>query len=418
MKALFLADAPSLTRQERILYLLVAGFFLTLYMGPFLNNLFIGALFLHTFFVFSTRDRLRTLAARKDLLLVILFYLYNVVSGLMSKDFSEGLGMIQLRVPLLLFPLSVGTWTLKETERDRMLLCFAAVHTLGALACLGGALVQCKVHGWDTQYLYDDALSDLANIQSVYFALMTEIAVFSFIYLLQKGAIKKPVWAYVCLAFLLMFHFMLASRIGLILMYSGLLLFAGWRFFIQTRKWRQGLALVGFLVLCMGAFVCFFPKTLNRFRELEYTNYHYDNHGVESHYNMKVTPDQWNGANIRLAIWKCAWTVSKAHLWTGVPLGDKREVLVQQYRDVHFDFAVQSRRDAHNTYLDVLVTFGIPGLLLFLAAFGVLPLARLARHKEYLGIAVVLVFLISMVTETYIDRSLGCILLGFFVSFF
>jgi len=448
MNALFFAgkSAPAPAKKDKVLYCLAAGFFVTLYMGPVLNNLFIGALFLYSFFVDTTGSRIQVLRGRKDLLLIIAFYLWNAVSAFLSHDLAEGLSMLQLRVPLLLFPLSLGSLRLRETERDRILLCYALVHTLASLACLAGAFVQCRVHGGDTQYLYDDSLSSLVHIQSVYFALMTEIAVFVFIYLLGKGSVLLQVgsgapagtassagyassagdarpfrgawWTYACIAFLLVFHFMLASRIGLILMYSGLLVFAGGYFFIRTQKWRQGLIFVVLLLSCIGGFMLFFPKTLNRFHELEYTDYHYDSHGMESHYNMKVTPDQWNGANIRLAIWNCAWTVAREHLWSGVPLGDKRETLVREYRNVHFDFAVKSRRNTHNTYLDVLVTFGLPGLLLFLAGFAGLPLVRLSGRKEYLGMAVVLVFLASMVTETYIDRSLGCVLLGFFLSVF
>ena len=405
-------------KQEKILYILMAGFFLTLYMGPVLNNIFIGALFLYSFWIGSTG----ALKERKDLWLVIAFYLWNVVSCLLSGNLAEGLSTVQLRLPLLVFPLSVGSWRLKEAVRDRILLCYAVVHTLASLACLAGALVQCRVHGGDTQFLYDDSLSDLAHIQSVYFALMTEIAVFIYIYLLVKQSPlvtgKAALWVYAGIIFLLIFHFMLASRIGLILMYSGVLAFAGWYFFVRTRKWQQGLGLIVLLLVCLGAFMHFFPKTINRFHELEYTDYQYDSHGVESHYNMKVTPDQWNGANIRLAIWKCAWAVAGRHPWSGVPLGDRRDTLVQQYRDVHFDFAAKSRRNTHNTYLDVLITFGIPGLLLFVAGFGVLPLVRLWGRKEYLGMAVVLVFLVSMVSETYIDRSMGCVLLGVFLSVF
>ena len=33
--------------------------------------------------------------------------------------------------------------------------------------------------------------------------------------------------------------------------------------------------------------------------------------GKESHYNMEVTADQWNGANLRMAAWRCGWKAAR-----------------------------------------------------------------------------------------------------------
>jgi len=166
-------------------------------------------------------------------------------------------------------------------------------------------------------------------------------------------------------------------------------------------------------VLCIK----FFPKTLNRFRELEYPTYNFTSEAAESHYNGHLTPDQWNGANIRLAIWKCGWQIAQRHWFTGVQLGDKRARLMETYRDNGFDFAIRNHRNMHNNYLDILCCFGVIGLLIFLAGYVVIPLTKAVQAADWLGTAILLTFAVSMIVESDFDRSLGCLLAGFFFCF-
>ncbi len=100
----------------------------------------------------------------------------------------------------------------------------------------------------------------------------------------------------------------------------------------------------------------------------------------------------------------------------GVPLGDKQDKLVEIYRQQGFSYAVESRRNLHNTYLDVLTNLGIIGLVVFLLGYIVLPLVGSARAKDGLGLFIILSFVVAMVPETWLDRSMGCIMLSFFFS--
>ncbi|TDX01965.1 O-antigen ligase [Dinghuibacter silviterrae] len=374
----------------------------------------------------STRVWAARIWEGKILLLWVALFAWTVLSAALSKNQPEGWSYVVLRLPLMAFPLSVGALRLREQLRDRILLSYALVVTAGCLACLVYAWLQYRHTGY-TAYLYDDSLTELSSVQSVYVALMVEIALFAMGYLRTK---KYSRWLLACMAFLLVFQFMLASRIGLILLYTIALGVALWYYGFQKRRWGRVIAIAA----CMGVIglscVFFFPKTINRFHELAYTGYQYQSNGVESHYDMPVTADQWNGANIRLAVWRCTWDVCRTHLWTGVPVGDKREALVQRYKEVGFDFAVRSRRNTHDTYLDVLLTYGVPGLAVFLLGFVAGPLWKLGRGaarrdkegrdgtgRNILGLIVVILFTVSMITETYIDRSVGCVLLGFFYAF-
>src|SRR6185436_4749987 len=102
--------------------------------------------------------------------------------------------------------------------------------------------------------------------------------------------------------------------------------------------------LAGFLVLH------FFPKTINRFKDFAYTQYDYQHEGSESHYSKETTPDQWNGANFRIAAWRCGWELFKKNPIAGTHLGDKREKLIEKYKEKNFQFALRTNKNLHNNY--------------------------------------------------------------------
>ena len=421
MRSIFLLDleGKDFTRNEKILYFLLAGFFITLYLPrmPVINNLFIGLVFVHCFFFNDWAEKKQLLKERKELYFIFIFFGLHLVSAVFSANRQEGLAMVGMRSPLLLFPLSLGLIYIHKELKYRILLVYCLTATLAAAVCLVSAYIQYgKWH--DATYLYDDSLTQVIDRQSIYFSLMVDLTLFAFTYLLLKRSFvfEHPGGVYISIAFLLVIQFMLASRITIIGLYCGLLVIA-LAYMIKRRKLGRGLALILALVGVFFLLVHWFPKTMDKFKELTYTSYQFDARPVESHQSGRVNPEQWNGMNIRLAVWKCTWELVEHHWVLGIPLGDKQDQLMEVYRSKRFDFAIATHRNMHNTYLDVLCTFGIAGLAVFVLGFLVLPGIACYRNNDALGGFVLISFAISLFTETYIDKSLGCILLGFFVSF-
>jgi O-antigen ligase len=421
MRSILLLDleGKDFTRNEKILYFLLAGFFITLYLPrmPVINNLFIGLILVHCFFYNSWAEKKQLLKQRKELFFIFAFFAFHVVSALFSANRPEGFAMLGLRIPILLFPISLGLIYIHKELKYRILLVYCLTATLAALVCLVTAYIQYR-KGHDATYLYDDSLTEAIDRQSIYFSLIVNVTLFAFTYLLLKRSFtfEHPGWVYIGISFLLVIQFMLASRITIIGLYCGLLLLA-LAYMIKRRKLRRGLALIGALVAVFFLLVHWFPKTMDKFKELTYTSYRFDARPVENHQSGRVNPEQWNGMNIRLAVWKCAGELVDRHWLFGIPLGDKQDSLMGVYRSRQFDFALATHRNMHNTYLDVLCTFGIFGLIIFVLGFLILPGIACYRGNDALGGFVLISFAISLFTETYIDKSVGCILLGFFVSF-
>jgi O-antigen ligase len=421
MKSLILADdaGKNLTTQEKWLYVSVVLFFVTFYLPtmPVINNIFIGLVFACSFFYNSVGEKMRLLKQRKAMLFMVLFYLLHVVSTLISSNKEEALRILALRVPLIVFPLSIGLIYVKKDLKERILLCFCFTVTVAAIACFISAFLVYRKTGFSA-YLYDDSLTELIGKQSIYFAWMVNVAIFGYMYLLIKksSAITLHVSVLLGIFFLLGINFLLASRVSIINLYLSLLAFAFF-YIIKRRKVLEGVTLIMGLLIGGFLLVTFFPKTLNRFKELMYTDYKYNSHAVESHYDMQVTAEQWNGANIRLAVWSCGWSLAKQHVVFGSQIGDKKDELLKIYKEKGFDFAYNSQRNMHNNYLDVFCTFGIVGLLLFLLGYYILPFISCWQTKDILGISILMAFGFSLLTETYTDRSWGAVLIGFFLSF-
>lgn len=419
MKALFLLDFTGkvFTQKEKILYWLLSAFFVSLFLPemPVINNTFIIAVVLHSCFFNTMAEKGQLLKARKEILLMILFYLLHIISAFLSVNREEGMVMLVRRLPLLIFPLCIGTLYIREELKDRILLSYCFFTTVAAVTCFIYSWNEYRLSG-DAGYFFSDRLTTAIGRESVYIGMVVNLAIFTYVYLLQKQsfAIEYKGLVLLSIAFLLVFHYMLASHIAIITLYAGFLVFAAW-LGIKKKRYVRGGVLVVLLLAAAVLLLKFFPgRTIEGFKELSNTNYTYSNPGASDSAAQK--PDQWNGTNIRLAVWKCGWEMVQGHWLMGVPLGDKQDKLVEIYRQQGFNYAVESRRNMHNTYLDVLTNLGIIGLVVFLLSYVVLPLVGSARAKDGLGLFIILSFVVAMVPETWLDRSMGCIMLSFFFS--
>jgi len=422
MRSIFLLDdqAGLLTLKDKILYVLVVIFFVTFYPShiPSVNVVSVVLLSVYSFIIYgSFREKLSLLRQRKEVLAMAAFYLLHIVSSLCSKDVAEGFSWTVMRIPLFAFPVAFGFVYIKQALKERILFAYAVITTITLLFCFVWGFVA-SVANNDYSLLYNDNLTHVLDKQSVYIALLANIAIFSFVYLLyvKSPLVAKKGLVYVSLFILLMAVFFLASRIALITLFGSAICVAVW-YTIQKRKLKLLGLLAAGIVAVLVLLITVFPKTWNRFHELVFTKYEYAHKGEESHFDMPVTADQWNGANIRLAVWHCGWALVKQHPVFGVQLGDKVELMMETYKAKGFDFALETRRNMHNNYLDILVTFGIVGLLLFLWGFLFEPLRQCIRHKDFFGVFVIGAFMLSFIPETYFDRSNGNMAFAFFIAF-
>ena len=348
---------------------------------------------------------------------MLAFALWLLLSSLLSTNHTGASRFLQLRLPLILFPLSIGLLHFSRSTRDKLLLAMAIIVSVACLFSLGYAVFRYyQLH--DSAWLYNDALSFLIGQQSIYTSLLVNISIYIFAYHLffLSSSYRQKIWLCISIAFLFTISYLLASRNMMLILYITTIAFSFYYLF-KKKKWLEGATLIMGLLVAGFLVFKFFPKTINRFKELAFTKFDYQSQAKESHYAGELTSDQWNGANFRLAAWQCGWQIFKEHPVTGVGLGDKKDELFKVYEQKQFHFAINTNKNVHNNYLDILYSLGIIGLILFLAGWIFFPALHFIRSKDGLALLILITFSIAMITENYFDRSLGALLFGFFIPF-
>ena len=422
MRSLFLKDdqAGLLNIKDKVLYVLMGLFFITFFPAHMIvvNNIAVILLSVYCFFIYNSfREKFNLLRKRPEVAAMALFYILHIVSSFLSNDQAEGFSWVVIRMPLFVFPVSVGLVFIKQALKERILYAYAIITSITMLVCIMWSAYSSITFN-DPTMMYNDYLTVRLDKQSVYIALLVNVAVYSLGYLIaiKSSFVRKRGWVYACFFVLLMANFLLASRIAIAMLYGSVLLVAVWQAFKKRKYMQLGIIAVSLAVAWM-VFVNFFPKTVNRFKELKFTSYNYTDMGMEAHFNMDTSDYQWNGANIRLAVWSCGWEVIKKYPVFGAQLGDKVAELMKVYKEKHFEFAYASRRNMHNNYLDIWACFGTAGFLLFLYGFLFEPFRKSIRTKDYFGLLVMAGFMLSFISETYFDRSMGNMTFAFFIAF-
>lgn len=398
-----------------LFFLFIASFFLSFFVS--LKVIVMGLLILFAITRGSAKQKLHLFKERKHLWFMLAFALWLIASFFLSENHSDGLRSLQLRLPLILFPLSIGLMQLTKQLRDTILLGIAVIVSVSCLASLGWSIYRYMQEN-NSAWLYNDALSYLIGQQSIYTSLFVNISIYIFTYHLLYSGLSGSYKLLLALAiiFLFIISYLLASRNMMLILYISTIFFSFY-FILTKKKYLAGATLLTAMIIIGFLVFKFFPKTINRFRELAYTQFNFQSQAKESHYAGELTPDQWNGANFRLAAWQCGWQLFKEHPFTGVDLGDKETELLRVYTQKKFQFAIDTKKNVHNNYLDILFSMGVAGLILFLTGWVLLPLLPAIRNRDGLAFMIIITFSLAMFTENYFDRSIGAMLFGFFIPF-
>lgn len=406
-----------MNKQENILFALFTLFFITLYFSTInvLNLLVTGGIVVYSLSLSSFSEKLTLFIKNRFVQAALFFFIVLIVSTLYSDNLEKGFHYLKLRVPLLLFPVSIGLLQLRKGFKDKVLQSFVYTTIGVCMACL--------IFGFYNYFanqqldaLYNDNFTSLLKQQSVYIALLINFAIYTIGYLLVQKHTAKPFLLISGGLFLFVVAYLLGSRINLGLLAAVSLGF-GFYYLVSRKKYLETATLC--LAISMGSMIIYKakPQMLNRFKELAYSKYEYTNTGAESHYGVELTEDQWNGANFRLAAWNCGWELFKENPITGVGLGDKKDALFAKYEQKEFRFAIDTNKNVHNNYLDVLYGLGIFGFIVFILSWVILPFVQAFKQENWLAMIFIFSLACAWITEIYFDRSLGGMVAGFFIPF-
>jgi O-antigen ligase len=403
-------------KADQVAYYAILVYILSIFSHyiPVVTNIMMALVFVLSL-TFAFRNGIAlSLQKNRALAGIVLFFFTQLMSVLLSSNKQEGFNQLSNAIPFFLFAISFCFIDFKQQTWNRIL-CFYAVATVIAsvIGFAGGIYYTVTKH--DTGYLYNDNICELLGKQAVYFAFYVSAAIIIFIFqltTLRQTKEKPSGWIYLGIIWLFFIIFMLASRAAMFSLLFILLVYLG-SIILQRKKYMEGCILILSLIIGSVVLVKLFPKTLNRFQGTTETAYQFDNKNVENHFNAAFDTTKWNGSNTRAAIWTCATEVWEAQPLLGTGIGDKNDELRKKYEEKNFWYALTTDKNTHNQYLDIVMSMGIIGLIIFLLCYFIYPFWVFYKRRQIFPVMLFLLLVLCLITENMFSRYQGIVLLAF-----
>ncbi len=119
----------------------------------------------------------------------------------------------------------------------------------------------------------------------------------------------------------------------------------------------------------------------------------------------------------RVEFWKASIGIIKDNWLTGVGTGDMNEVFAAQYEKMHSKLSPDQRWRSHNQFLSIWIGFGIFGLLWFVVAL-FYPPVMMKQTKDYFMAILIIITVLSMMTEDTIESQTGVTFFAMLYSLF
>lgn len=355
-------------------------------------------------------EKIKSAFQEKYVLLFISYFIITILSLIYSNDISQGLKIVETRLLLFFMPIVISTTHISPKEFNNLLLTFVITCSVASAWGLINSFLLFLETG-DSGYFYNDNLVLPIGFQAAYFAIYINICIIFSIYLFVQ---QKSWWFIALVIFLSVIELLLATRISILSLIILALIYIG--YLAVKRSWKIALSVFAILFLIIAVSIYSMPQLVNRFESLtskiEYT---YDNPNPVNHFNAEVNPENWNGLNLRMALWNCGLEIIKEHPLIGVGAGDYENEMDKKFVEKNFIYAIERHFGVHNQYLYTWISFGIIGLLIFLFTIAV-PLLNALRKGNYLFIMIMLLFLLVFITENVLNRLMGVYLFAMISS--
>lgn len=360
---------------------------------PMPGNAFssISIILLSVWWLFFTKPKLRELKGGFTLIFVLSIpFLLTLLGLIYTDDLNYGLKKLQLVLPFVIFPLIIFSSNLSNAVVRFVLYCFS----LGTfLATLIGVLRASYFRLNDLgNYFYYQRFSELVDKHTTYLSLFVVIScLFVFHEMLQKRL--KIIYGVLILMFFFFVLYVASTRISIVALLVGM----SYVFFREIKSKLKWLVLI-------------FPLVLAGFYSLP---------NFQKRFELNVTEKgAIDDVQFRSEHWQSVVeTIEQNSILFGSGSGSKRDFLYDTYRKHKLTSAYELEYNAHNQYLEIVLDFGLIGLIAFLVMLIYLAWTFL-KHNDSLAFGLFLVFCIFFLTESLLQRHDGVVVFSLFMSLF
>jgi O-antigen ligase len=386
-----------------------------LFLPIHVNNILVAGFIIAT--VITQKGKISWVIIKNDklLLLLIIPFLVFGLSVFISEDLHEGWKMLEKKLCLFIFPFFIRIYTPTAKEKTSTLISLVLIFVAVAMMCLVYQTFLYFNDAGDSGLFYNDLLIGFLNMQAVYFSWYVTVFITITAWLcINKNLSARNAW--LIIIFLFIVNILLASRIALLLSFIVLAVFL----FYQVRNWlgpKKGVMVASLITASLFTSIFFFPQTFNRVKSIGNTEVDFTNTNPINHFNGEIKSENWNGLNVRLAIWTCAIDAIGKSPIVGFGIGDAENILRIEYEAKEFTFGLTNNFNTHNQYLDILLNAGIIGLILIVGAWcKVLLIAK--KNTNQLLLIFLIITMLVMLTENILNRNQGVFFFSFFISLF
>ena len=348
------------------------------------------------FIIFKNKFRLN-----KARLFLMIFYLFLLIGLSWTENKSAGFFDLEVKFSLFLFPLVFSLLDVSQvfiikiikslTLGILLFFCIATFHSFSAY-------LESNSSVWAHHFLYT-RLS--FYIHPSYMSMYIVIAMALILYFIKNTIYvftsKKLTWLILVLLFII--NFMVLSKVGVIV--SVLLFVYHIIVWVKVSK-KYFLGFFGIAILVTLFFISYL--------KVEYVSQRVDELANVFTGKSEVLKNKSSG--IRVEIWKQGLVLVKNQPILGYGTGDVKDVLVESYILNQTEEAIIGDYNAHNQFLQLLISGGFVLLLLMFLSF----YFGFKTNKMFLVFS--LLILPYMFVESILENQAGTIFFGLFFGLF
>lgn len=332
-----------------------------------------------------------------------IIYFVILLTLIYNQSFSQGFWFAQTMVSLAIFPFYFSFISKDDYEK----LNFDAFFGIYLISIF---VFHVAVFSWFAifEFSVPDTLRHFQEIVTlhlgklsthpIYISMHCSIALFLSTKLYKNElSIFKKIVLFLLQAFMILFLILHAKKGPIAAFLVSIFLY----FIIFYKGLNLKIVIPFFLILTVLFFSI--PSVKNRFSELI---------KIE-----KLTNENANSTNIRVAVYKNVFQLIKNSPIIGYGIGTHDQALQDNYSRNNQDILLEKYYNSHNQYLSFLLIGGPILLFLFLYFFvNNIKLAILSNNKIF--VLLLLFYSIVMLTENILERESGVIFFSFFLSLF
>lgn len=369
---------------------------------------FLSAIWLLSGLVAVRKAHFKSSAIRwRYVLLFVAFYLMHIISVFYSENREAAWFDLEIKIPLLLFPLFVVLLMQERyrKRRDYFMLAFIIGNVVASIICIGVAFFSHDYFS-TSNFMYQElSYFHHPSYFALYLTFSLAVLLFRFLPAVQKGQHLRLALIVVGALFMLLMVFMLSSRAGILAVLIVL-------FVKMVRVWiKSGLPVIWKAVISL---VLIGGITVGLMSNARFNLMVRNVTGLFALKQDSGSSKRLSSSDLRIAFWESSLDIIEDNWLAGVGNGDVKDRLSEKATKDYLNNGLRLRYNAHNQFLDSFLAMGIPGILLLL---GILlwPLIYGLKTGNWLLLTLALILIVNLFFESMLNRQAGIIFTSFFL---